>query len=964
MQVPTRTLASVAIFAVWTAGTLSGSGAVTAGEPEPLHVQIDRMVESHSGGMVAPLASDAEFLRRLSLDLIGMPPSTGELREFLADSAPNKRALAVDRLLSSPHYARHMALTFDVMLMERRPAQQTSTDEWHAYLVQSFRDNKPFNQLAKEILTADGFDPATRAIARFYLDRDCEPNLITRDVGRMFFGRDLQCCQCHDHPLVDDYQQSDYQGLLAFFEPGLAVVLKKEGEKETKAYGERSGSDREFESVFVKGKKRLTGPKLPGEMEISEPKYYPGDEYEVKPGGTAKPVPKFSRRQKLAELATSGTNRAFNENIANRLWAHMMGRGLVQPVDWNHSGNPPSYPDVLKILGESFASMRFDVKAFLREMALTKTYQRSIDVPSDVVAQARQAVELVAHLNSQRPGLAKELEVAQAAHEKASEAWSSAEQTLLPAMVELNQARAKAEEAAKKVAEAQKAAGDVKASLEGKESVAKPLAEAAAKATEAAAKLKEDKELAEAVAKIAERAGKMQGEVEALRKAAEEKSAALSGTMGEMNTARQAMDAVVETKVAPVEKTERTAEEAAVEAKKRFVDAATRLIGLDKRIEKVQAFAHVADLDNAAAAAEQAVAASDAAIGSARSELASFEAVVGQHQAVIAAAEAEKAKAVEALGIVEGEHRKRQSLVDSMSGAVQTVQVALRSVPGDEGLTKASATFQAKAQQFASEVESHRPALEAASAVVAACEQRVSAARKEMESILAEQTRRSQAVSAAEVAKDKAVAQLQASREAVHQEIAKLAEDWVADFTMAAIKPLSAEQLCWSILRVSDVEDRYRAAEQAELDKTAPMPAEAAKDPSKLAARARDIEQRTYDKLKGTMAGFVQVFAAAGGQPQGDFFATADQALFVANGGAVNQWIAPSGGNVTERVIKESDAKKAADDLYLTILSRTPSESELTDVVKRLGVKAEEKAAVVQELVWGLVTSAEFRFNH
>ena len=197
--------------------------------------------------------------------------------------------------------------------------------------------------LAKEILIADGDDPALRPAARFALDRASEPNLLTHDISRIFFGRDMQCAQCHDHPLVMDYLQSDYQGLLAFLSPGYALV-RKECYKSITLYAERAGGDLPFESVFIKGTPHRTGARMPEDIVLYEPLFLPGDEYQVAPADNVKSVPKFSRRAKLAELATSGNNPAFNKNIANRLWAHMFGRGLVHPLDLHHADNPATDP--------------------------------------------------------------------------------------------------------------------------------------------------------------------------------------------------------------------------------------------------------------------------------------------------------------------------------------------------------------------------------------------------------------------------------------------------------------------------------------------------------------------------------------------------------------------------------------------------------------------------------------------
>ena len=103
---------------------------------------------------------------------------------------------------------------------------------------------------------------------------------------------------------------------------------------------------------------------MPDGVVIDEPFLLPGEEYEVPPADNVKSVPKFSRRAKLAELATNGSNQAFNRNIVNRLWAHMFGRGLVHPLDLHHPDNPPTNPELLRVLAERFAAMNFDIRSF------------------------------------------------------------------------------------------------------------------------------------------------------------------------------------------------------------------------------------------------------------------------------------------------------------------------------------------------------------------------------------------------------------------------------------------------------------------------------------------------------------------------------------------------------------------------------------------------------------------------
>jgi hypothetical protein len=181
---------------------------------------------------------------------------------------------------------------------------------------------------------------------------------------------------------------------------------------------------------------------------------------------------------------------------------------------------------------------------------------------------------------------------------------------------------------------------------------------------------------------------------------------------------------------------------------------------------------------------------------------------------------------------------------------------------------------------------------------------------------------------------------------------------------MAAIKPLTPEQLCWTVFRVTGVYDNYWAVEVAELDKATPLTEEQKLDDDLLSNRRWELEHRVHEKLKGNIPVFVAFYGAAAGQPQSDFFSTADQALFAANGSAINSWVGPAGDNVTQRMVQHVDLQLAAEELYLAILTRLPSVEEKQDIVNYLSVRTEDKPVAVQELVWALLNSAEFRFNY
>jgi hypothetical protein len=347
---------------------------------QPLHERIDAAIESRLDGAPAGPASDAEFLRRAWLDLAGRIPPADESREFLADPADDKRQRLIDRLLDSPQHVRRMATFLDIMLMQRREDKHVPSAEWERYLFEAVSENKPYDALVTEILSADSADEQTRAAARFYLDREVAPDLLTRDIGRLLLGRDMQCAQCHDHPLVDGYKQDHYYGLFAFVSRSYLFTDRKQKKS---FVAEKADGDVTFKSVFEPAKGTMnTRPHIIDAALLQEPTFAKGQEYYVAPGKDVMPVPKYSRRQQLAAAITASPD--FSRNMANRLWAMMLGRGLVDPVDMHHADNPPSHPELLELLAEEFRAMKFDMKKMLHEMALSRTYQRTSEIPESM----------------------------------------------------------------------------------------------------------------------------------------------------------------------------------------------------------------------------------------------------------------------------------------------------------------------------------------------------------------------------------------------------------------------------------------------------------------------------------------------------------------------------------------------------------------------------------------------------
>ncbi|MFP6649046.1 MAG: DUF1549 domain-containing protein [Pirellulaceae bacterium] len=360
-----------------------------------LHQRVDQLITSAQGDLArlaSPRCSDEEFLRRIFLDLAGRIPGHEEARQFLADEDPLKREQLLDRLLASPRHARHLQHQLDVMLMQRLPKKHVEPAQWQDYLYTSVLENKPWNQLAEEILTADGADEKQRPRARFLLARDLNFDDITRDIGRIFLGRDMQCAQCHDHPSIEDYLQRHYYGLTAYLKRSYLFKHPKSG---TTAIGEKAEGDIKFTSVFT-NEEDSTAPRLLDLSVIEDPE--PAAEpYVTKPDKDNRGIPRYSRRLQLAPSIISPENEDFRVNIANRTWALVMGRGLVEPLDMRHASNPPSHPELLQLLADELLANGYDLRVLIRQLVLSETYQRSsqqVETDQDLPDRAYLSAEL------------------------------------------------------------------------------------------------------------------------------------------------------------------------------------------------------------------------------------------------------------------------------------------------------------------------------------------------------------------------------------------------------------------------------------------------------------------------------------------------------------------------------------------------------------------------------------------
>lgn len=305
----------------------------------------------------APVADDAEFLRRASLDVAGVIPTAERVAAFLDDQNPQKRAALVDELLASPEYARHMTDDWRELLI---PTTAASIRREHQYgiewLNKAFSENRPWNELVTGILTAEGFQSENGAVTILMTHQSLDE--ITDRAAKVFLGVNLQCAQCHNHPFTD-WRQDEYWELAAFFK-NVRPQYKKENKVEM--YGVSERGDRKTIMTPASLKVVPAGYLRSGPAKLNE----------------AEPVlPVF------AQWLTTAENPWFARAFVNRLWRTYFGRGLVEPVDDLRSDNPATHPEVLDELARQFAAHDFDVHYVVRALTATAAYQRTSRTGTD-----------------------------------------------------------------------------------------------------------------------------------------------------------------------------------------------------------------------------------------------------------------------------------------------------------------------------------------------------------------------------------------------------------------------------------------------------------------------------------------------------------------------------------------------------------------------------------------------------
>lgn len=309
-------------------------------------------------------ADDATFFRRVYLDLAGRIPRVTETRAFLDDPSPDKRQRLVERLLEGPYFVKNFTAVWrSQMLPPTNNIQlQFVAAGFDAWLQARLLENVPYDRLVREVLTTPvNFGNNQRAAffgggpngnptpLAFYQANEMKPENIAASVSRMFLGVKLECAQCHDHPFAS-WKRQQFWEFAAFF-AGIGP----------------QGPNNGFAAAPEKAQQREI--KIPGTEKTVQARFLNGTEPAWKTDA--------STREALADWLTSPDNPFFARAVANRLWAHFFGIGLIEPVDEPGDENPPSHPEVLDELAQQLAAHHFDLKFLIRAIVNSQTYQRS-----------------------------------------------------------------------------------------------------------------------------------------------------------------------------------------------------------------------------------------------------------------------------------------------------------------------------------------------------------------------------------------------------------------------------------------------------------------------------------------------------------------------------------------------------------------------------------------------------------
>lgn len=329
-------------------------------------------------------SDDSVWLRRVTLDLAGRIPTIKEAQEFSKDKSPQKRQQTIQRLMESPGYPRHLARELEGLLMA---GQRSNLGE---YLNKATTEGKSWEKIFRDLIIADDSDAAKKGVAEFLKTRVKDLDRLTNDVSVAFFGINVSCAQCHDHPLVHDWKQDHFYGMKSFFSRTYEVgEYLAEREYGVVKFLPNKGQEKQAGFMFLTGK-TVTPPGLV-EPTREEQKKEKELVEKWKKNKEKPPQAKVSTRALLVETALGAKEKEyFSKNMVNRLWNRLFGHGLVMPLDQMHSENPSSHPELLSWLERDFASHGYDISRLVKGLVSSKLYglssryeESSVPLPKD-----------------------------------------------------------------------------------------------------------------------------------------------------------------------------------------------------------------------------------------------------------------------------------------------------------------------------------------------------------------------------------------------------------------------------------------------------------------------------------------------------------------------------------------------------------------------------------------------------
>lgn len=314
----------------------------------------------------AELCSDADFMRRLYLDMTGLPPEPDAVKKFLDDKTPSKekREKLVDALVGSNDYVDHWTNKWcDLLQVNRKFLGAEGAEAFRKYIRASVAGNKPYDQFCRELLTAKGSNVDNPAAAYFKILRD--PDAAMENTTHLFLAVRFNCNKCHDHPF-ERWTQNQYYELSAYF----TQVSRKEDPKfkGRKTEGTAVRGPLPLVEIIEDGKSGEITNLRTGQPALAKfPFTYPN-----LPAGDG------SRREQLAKWITAKDNPYFAKSYVNRLWSYLLGVGIIEPVDDIRAGNPPTNPQLLEKLTDEFIKSNFNVQELIKTICKSRTYQHSI----------------------------------------------------------------------------------------------------------------------------------------------------------------------------------------------------------------------------------------------------------------------------------------------------------------------------------------------------------------------------------------------------------------------------------------------------------------------------------------------------------------------------------------------------------------------------------------------------------